>query len=351
MTTTARKQPASKEPFVVDEITLDGQQIRVQSVNLPLKSVKLDPRNPRYANTVAIEEASDERSMQERLENLLWEDDDVHALYRQVLANKGLIERIIVRHDGAVAEGNCRTVVYRKLRENFPKDPTWAHIPARVLPEDIGDKHVAILLGEMHVAGKNTWSPFEKAGHVYRLHKEFALNQEEIAQRLRMSKSKVNQLIRAFDVMKNQYLVKYPGPGAIRRFSHFEELFKKPELRDWVIGDDSALEQFVDWVGEGKLGQGIHVRDLVEILNNKRALRALSTSGYPAAKQILEEENPTITSPLFKRMAEMTDAIRKVQLDEIQVLRRTKSSSARRVVRDLQEELARFAEFCGLTDD
>src|SRR5262249_32437384 len=155
----------------------------------------------------------------------------VRDLYRQVLINKGLVERIIVRPNGTVVEGNCRTVVYRKLLQKHPRDPARREIPAPMLPADIGAKDVAILLGEMHVAGKNTWSSFEKAGHVYRLHEEFALTQDEIAQRLRMSKSKVNQLIRAFGVMKNKFLPKYPGPTSSRKFSYFEELFKKPQLR------------------------------------------------------------------------------------------------------------------------
>lgn len=345
-----RKQVANAEPLIVDEITLDGQKIQVQSVNLPLAKVKLDPRNPRYANTVATEKLQSGPKLQERIEEILWEDSDVRELYQQIYANKGLIERIIVRHDGTAAEGNCRTVVYRKLHEKYPKEPAWMTIPARVLPEDIGDRYVAILLGEMHVAGKNTWSAFEKAGHIYRLHQDFALSQEEIAKLLRMSKSKINQLIRAFDVMRNRYLVRYPGPGGIRKFSHFEELFKKPELREWALADEAAVDKFVSWVGDNKLPQGVHVRDLPDILNDTRAVKALSLDGHAAAMKVLEEENPALTSVLFRRMVEMTDAIKKVQLDEIQLLRRSKNETARRILRDLRGELQRFAEFCGLEE-
>jgi hypothetical protein len=349
MTRRQAARQASVEPVVVDEITLEGQQVRVQSVDLPLAKVKLDPANPRYANTFASESPTkNDARLQARLEEYLWADSDVHGLSRQIVANGGLIERIIVRHDGTVVEGNCRTVVYRKLHEENPKDRTWASIPARVLPEDIGDKNVAILLGEMHITGKNTWSAFEKAGHVYRLHKDFALSQEEIAQRLRMSKSKVNQLIRAFDVMKNRYLAKHSGAGAIHKFSHFEELFKKPDLRDWAQSD--AIDEFVEWVADGRLAQGTQVRDLPQILSNKRSLKALTANGYAAAMKVLEEENPAITSPLFRRMVEMTEAIKRVQLDEIQVVRRSRNETTRRIVRELRAELDRFAEFCGLAD-
>src|SRR5207244_876682 len=92
------------EPLVVDEITLDGKKIQVQNAELPLDNVKLDPRNPRIANTVAIGATETGDALQKKLESLLWEDDDVHDLYRQVLINKGLVERIIVRRNGTAVE-------------------------------------------------------------------------------------------------------------------------------------------------------------------------------------------------------------------------------------------------------
>jgi hypothetical protein len=92
----------------------------------------------------------------------------------------------------------------------------------------------------------------------------------------------------------------------------------------------------------------MHVRDLPDILRDSRAIQALSDDGYAAAMKVLEEENPALTSVLFRRMVEMTEAIKKVQLDEIQLLRRNKNETARRIVKDLRDELGRFADFCGL---
>jgi hypothetical protein len=343
-----RTAPKSPDAVVVDEITLDGKKIRVQNAELPLDQVALDPKNPRIANTVAFSMAENGSTLQRKIEDLLWSDDDVRDLYRQVLVNKGLIERIIVREDGTVAEGNCRTVVYRKLREKFPKDATWRSIPARLLPGDIGDRGIAILLGEMHVAGKNNWSPFEKAGHVHRLHRDYALTQDEIAQRFRMSKSKINQLIRAFDVMKSNFLPKYPGTTSIRKFSYFEELYKKPPLRDWVTSTPGAEDLFVRWVGEGKI-QGLQVRELPSIVANEEATDALTKHGFEAAQRLLAEDNPAVTSKLFRRMIDMTDALRKAQLDDIQRVRKGGGrSNARRIVEDFAEAFDRFAELCGI---
>ncbi len=337
----------SRAPLIVDEITLDGKKIQVRTVDLPIADVRLDPRNPRIANTVQIEPQVAAKR-EKFIEDLLWEDTPVRELYRQVRANKGLIERIIVRADGTVAEGNCRTVVYRKLNEKFPEESAWKMIPARVLPDDIGDRAVSVLLGEMHVAGKNSWSAFEKAGHIYQMHKDFGLTQDEIAQRLRMSKSKVNQLIRSFDAMVNEYLTKFPGPASIRKFSYFVELFKKPALRTWVAEEDHAIEKFSQWVGESRLSKGTQVRDLPAILDNTDALRALEKKGYENARKILEEQNPALKSPLFRRMQEMTDALTTAQLGEIQLARTGGNPEARAIVRGLRDEVKRFADFCGL---
>jgi hypothetical protein len=339
---------ASVAPQIVDEITLDGKRVQVESVDLPLDHVKLDPRNPRIANTVSISISDHGEKLQRKLEELLWQDDDVRDLYRQVLANKGLVERIIVRQDGSVVEGNCRTVVYRKLQQNRPAERHWKLIPARILPHDIADREVAILLGEMHVAGKNTWTPFEKAGHVYSMHSDFALTQDEIAVRLRMSKSKVNQLIRAFDLMKNKFLPKYPGTPSIRKFSYFEELYKKPPLRDWITSGSPNEDLFVDWVGTGKLDQGAQVRDLPSILEDELALKALTEEGFAAAQRVLAEDNPAITSKLFRKMVEMTETLKKAQLEDIQRVRKSGSSKARKIVSELNDSLTHFIELCGV---
>jgi hypothetical protein len=342
---TIQQSPA---PLVVDEITLDGKRVQVQSIDLPLDQVTLDPFNPRIANTFSVGTSDDGSALQLKLEALLWDDSDVRDLYRQVLINQGLIERIIVRQDGRVVEGNCRTVVYRKLREKQPMEACWRNIPARVLPPNIGERDVAILLGEMHVAGKNTWTPFEKAGHVYKMHNEFALVQDEIALRLRMSKSKVNQLVRAFDMMKTKYITKYPGPASSRKFSYFEELFKKPPLREWMSATPGAEDMFVDWIGTGKLDQGVQVRELPAIIDDPDALATLSAEGFLAAQKVLAEDNPVLTSKLFRRMVEMTEALLKAQMDDVQRVRKAKGPKAKRIVLELQESLEHFVELCGI---
>lgn len=333
-------------PELVDEITLEQRRVKVRGIDLPLDEVKLDPTNPRVANTVAVSTFGQGKQLQRQLSELLWEDPDVRALYQAVLANRGLIERIIVRHDGVVAEGNCRTVVYNKLAANYPNDPTWKCIPARVLPDDITDRQVAVLLGELHVGGKNKWSAFEKAGHIYKLSKDFGLTQDEIAKLLKSSKTAVNHSTRAFAAMRENYLVKFPGTTAVHKFSYFIELFKQPDLRDWIARDPTALDDFVQWVGVDKISKGAEVRELTEIVKNESALKAFRDQGYEAARKVLELAQPELTSSLFQLMLDMTVALDAARLDDIQRVRKDKVGSAKKIVRDLKDSLDRFVDLC-----
>lgn len=338
--------PKSSNVELADEITLDQRRVVVRCLDLPLASVKLDACNPRIANTVRTSNLRDGPKLQQQLADLLWQDPDVHALYQQVKQNHGLIERIIVRPDGVVAEGNCRTVVYNRLAAAFPDDSMWKSIPARVLPDDISERQIALLLGELHVGGKNKWSAFEKAGHIYNMAETHGLTQDEIAKLLKTSKTAVNHSIRAFSAMNERYLPRYGGVGAIYKFSHFLELYKQPDLRAWVGDAPESLDEFVDWVGTEKVAKGTDVRNLVEIIKSGPALAAFRAQGFAAARRVLEQDQPELTSELFQLMVEMTEALDASRLPDIQRVRQDKIGSAKRIVRNLKESLDRFIDLC-----
>jgi hypothetical protein len=330
----------------VDEIVLGGVKVQVRGQEVPLDRVVLDRENPRLANTVAMASSASGEDVQRKLADTLWADPDVHTLYHAVKDNGGLIERIIVRSNFVVAEGNCRTVVYRKLREKFPADPRWQTIPARVLPADITDRQIAILLGELHVGGKNKWSAFEKAGHIHELAMRHGLVQDEIAKLLRTSKTAVNHNIHAFGALKHRYMPQYPGTGAVHKFSYFYEAYKDQTLRDWFKDSPDGLERFVRWVGTEKIARGAEVRELRDIVVNARALAAFEEGGRDAARKILEHDRPELTSPLFELMLKMTDALDQARLDDVQRVRKDPSGGAKTIVRNLKETLERFVDLC-----
>lgn len=335
---------------LIDRITVDGREVTLRGQDIPIDKVTLDPSNPRLANSILADLGGAEADeVQKMLEETLWSDPNVRELYRQVQVNRGLTERVIIREDGTVVEGNCRTVVYRRLHKQFPKDDTWQKLPARVLPAQITDREVAILQGEMHVAGKITWSSFEKAGHVFSMHNDHMMTQDEIATRLRMSKSKVNQLIRAFETMQVKYLKRYPGAASVHKFSYFEEFFKNPLLRARTSKDPELVDKFVDWVGTGKIPEGKHVRQLPEILENKHAAKALERGGFIPAVKVLESDNPALTSSLYRAMEKATLELRDASAMDIDELRNG-NQAAIRLVDELSNALHSFRELAGLNE-
>jgi hypothetical protein len=45
-------------------------------------------------------------------------------------------------------EGNCRVVCVESLN-------SWKKVPARIVPKDVDPRSIAILLSDMHIAGKD----------------------------------------------------------------------------------------------------------------------------------------------------------------------------------------------------
>ena len=68
---------------------------------------------------------------------------------------------------------------YRYLSEKFPKG-NWDRISAFRLP-DISEKKIDVLLGILHVQGKLSLRPYEKAGHIHRLAHDHGLSVEKVA--------------------------------------------------------------------------------------------------------------------------------------------------------------------------
>ncbi len=326
-------------PQMVEEITLGGQSVRLVHEDISVKDAKLDRKNQRIQYFLAY---TGGKADDQELEKKLWEIQDVRALYQSILNNEGLVERIIVQADGTVVEGNCRTVCYRKLHKNYPDEPRWARIPARVLPPDIDPRLLAILLGEMHVAGKNKWDAYEKAAYVYHMNEELGYGLDFLQDHLRSSKATISKLLYAFRLAKEQFLLKYPDPKNVYKFSYFEEFYKK------FKNPDPDLERdFVDWVGTGKLTEGVQVRNLPDIVKHPTARKSLSESGYTAAMRVLEAVDPSYASEFFGAIDWMVDQFHKAPAEDIWAVKDGDEARINKI-KALHQALIEFAELANL---
>jgi hypothetical protein len=256
---------------------------------------------------------------------------EVKALKRDIEQNGGIRERVILQVHGdrlKAIEGNCRKVCLDSLHEKDPKDPRWKTVPARIMPTDVDQKSIAILLSDFHVAGKIHWKVHEKAGQVHQMNKELGMTQDEIAVYLRTSKSTVVRLLHAYGMMVDQFLKlddgKYAVPGENeRKWSYFEEFFKQKALRDELEKNPKFGEEFCHWVGDKRIPEGADVRKLPSILRHSEA-RTQFEAGLPFREvlKIVEAEEPEQGSEFFKLMAKFREACTDVaQVKEILKIR------------------------------
>lgn len=284
----------------------------------PVEKLKLDPKNQRLGYRLRQHKKAPTVSDKE-LHKLLWEIDQVKALQQSVYQNGGLLEDPVVRVDGTVVEGNCRTVVMRELKKKYPEDDRFAAVFVRVLPQNVTEEQIILLLGELHIAGRIGWGAFEEAEYVWKMNKTFGKTYDFLATHLRWSRSKLAQKIAAYEETK-AYLERTGDPKGVNRFSHFEEFMKKKPLRNRLEQEPDFIRKFGQWIFEGKLADSRDVRDLPAILENEDALRKFEKDGIKAARVILHDANPSIASNLYSAIDQASTELETISLQEITAL-------------------------------
>lgn len=301
-------------------LTLQGRQIPLTRMMVPVESLELDPRNPRIQFLVGQRAGL---VGDKELDELLWEKDRVKLLAQSILQNGGVLEPLIVQRSGKnyrVREGNLRTVASRHLIGQNPNTSEFQMVPAMVFDGTLTEEDLAVLLADMHVAGKIRWDAYEQAKHVYDLFHLYGKPYEWLSNHLRMSKGKIRELLAAYKAT-SEFLQEYPTPGNVRKYSFFAELMKKRELRDRFEVDPQFKQQFHSWLAEDKLNDARQVRSLDSILANQEAEKELNLKGYDAASKVLMRDDPTLESDLFWAVKNATEKLKAAPVSDIQDLK------------------------------
>jgi len=297
---------------------LDGQTFTVKRVLWKVADLKLDPKNPRLGFKLRIHKKGMPATDKE-LHEMLWDIDQVKDLYQDIYQNGGLLEDPFIRDNGVVVEGNCRTVCLRELCEQDPKDTRFQRVYVRVLPTNVTDDQIMILLGAIHIAGRIEWRAFDQAEYVWQMNTKYGKSYDFLINLLRWSRSKLSQKIAAYGECKN-YMDRTADPQGINRFSHFEEFMKKKELRDKREADPTFMKQFGDWVLEGKFPDAKDVRHLPGILGNEEANKKFIKAGIREAQKVLSASNPSLESNLYLTVDQAVVELENISLAEITAL-------------------------------
>jgi hypothetical protein len=333
----AKSAPAS------GHIYIEGVAIAVERRDMPIADVVLDPGNPRIQHAVHRKMNGGASLNQIQLRDLILEQPGVSDLFKAIRDNRGLIEPIYIRSDGRVIEGNCRAASTMRLHEANKTDALWQHVPVFVVPK-ITDRQVAVLQGQFHVAGKNKWRAYEKAGHLHAMRTELKMDAKSIARALGMQERVVSRLLEAYKTMRDKLLPKIKDRRGLERWSHVEEFYKNKDLEDFRKSE-SNIDEFVTLVVNNKLKHGAQVRKLPKILKHERAAKVLKKDGFEAALGVVGKVDPTADSVVFRKVKDLTDLLRGLESTELQRVRQERKPQ--KLLRELSvaiQTVARMAE-------
>ena len=275
-----------------DFIIVQGRQIPYVRTMIGVDQLELDPKNPRIQFLVGQKAGMVSET---ELDELLWAKDSVKALAQSIYQNGGVYEPLIVQrnaHKMRVREGNSRTVASRHLAAQYPNDSRFMTVPAMMFDVNLTEEDLAVLLADMHVAGK------------------------------------IKELLGAYQAT-SEFLHLFPAQINIRKYSFFAELMKKKELRDRFDIDPQFKQKFHKWLVDDKLTDSKQIRSLEAVLANKEAEEELERNGYDAAAKVLMRDDPSLESDLFWAIKNATQKLNSAPASDIQDL---KAGNAQKII-------------------
>jgi hypothetical protein len=342
---TSAVSPTSQPQAVLlgETLIIEGEAIQVEHRKMALKDVCLDASNPRIQHAVkritkngAVDQAD--------LRNLILDLPGVADLFKSIRDNGGLLEAIYVSPDGRIIEGNCRAASYLKLNGISPKDIRWQTIPAVFVP-NISERQVAILQGHYHVAGKNKWLAYEKAGHLHTMHTRLKMDAKTIARTLGMHERDVIRDLKAYETMTEKLLPEVKSGNGLDKWSFVQELYKRKDLEEYRAKPGN-VDDFVSMVVNKKLKKGADVRKLAKVLSHSSAVKVLKKQDIESAMAVVGKADPTADSRAFRKLKETTGLLQRLPNKELQRLRENEKS--RVILQDLYAAVKDVAKAAGV---
>jgi hypothetical protein len=316
---------------------------------VPVEKLRLDPDNVRFRHL-------DKVMTSEEIQEYIWNEPDTKVLFKQITASGGLSEPPYVTADYLVKEGNRRVVCLWKANElqkigqldgKLPKD-AFEKVQVNVFEEGISPEEVDVLLARWHVTGKKEWDALNQANHIWKMYNERGVSFERIRDLVGMSKGQVIQKCKAYE-----YTIEYmkaTGDHEIKKYSFFEEMYKKRELREWVQKNPTSLKRFYGWVKDEKfnVSGAKDVRRLPEILNDEQALAAFDakTGNMERALFELQKKNPAISSSTFKAIEDAIYSLHTMPRHEYEAI--PEKEAEVRMLKTLHKEIEKIFDRLGI---
>lgn len=331
-------------------IIIDNRSIKYDIEELDIYSVDYYFDNPRI--NYIISKYTPEKINNELIERTLLRKESTRELIHSIKENGGLFEPIIVL-GSKVIEGNTRPCAYRTLYSKT-KDIRWKFIKAQVFKEAVSSKEIFAILSNYHIKGKTPWDPYEKAACINKMIEQ-GQSIEEVAKAVGSNKAKVLSMLKAYQAMREKYLSKFEdkqeqtinNTEELKKYSYFEALFVNKNLAERAGQTPEFVDQFAEWVSEGRIPKAQDVRELHNILDNKKARKKFSDyppdTAYDEAKESLYWNKPDKVDGFYKKVDQFRELISEANVNRIKD-EVTNNPNMKNVIRLCFRDLQKFCK-------
>ena len=289
-----------------ETLLIRGVEIPVLTTTLRQDTLRFFVDNPRVYSVLRKDGTAE--PSQEEIQAKLLDMDHVKELVQDIKRDGGLTDPIIVR-DGTleVLEGNSRLAAYRHLVNLDPIK--WGMIKVRLLPKDMDEKLILALLGQYHLKGKTAWPPFEKAGFLYRQHKNHDIPVDQLALEVGETRQKVAHMVRVYEFMIDN------DQDEKARWSYYDEYLKSRFIKKVRDEDEKFDRLIVEKINSGEIARAIDVRDKLPVICKapRKRLKSFTTGGinfeeaYDCAVEAGADSTPYAKLAKFRKWLAMQE--------------------------------------------
>lgn len=318
-------------------------------ISVDLDQLILDPNNYRFVDNKNYKPIGEEMLADERIQSRTFsfvtgeKRQGIRDLITSFKENGYLsVDQIQVKplanNKYLVLEGNRRISALKALRTDYLNHldigkldkSIFSNVPV-VTYSDNSESDFYVLTGLKHIEGNKKWPTVNQAQLVSDLVNKYNLSEDEVISKLGTSKIKVRRYIRTLSLIRQYVESDYGDQFTSDMYSIFEEIIKRPSIKDWIKWDDDLkkatntrnLERLFSWLSreeirdddldeEGNeiiktreriITKAFDVRELGSFIEDPKAVAEMEKSGNINAGYL---SNGQILTDKFNRSIELS---------------------------------------------
>lgn len=251
-----------------------------KTITKHLNRLLLDPNNYRFIDRpdykIVENDEIQEARIQQRTSLFLTgkNNENIEDLINSFMTNGILkqdpIQVKALNDDFIVIEGNRRTATLKYLYERFKQGLdvgilTESDFKSIEIIEHQNDdpKLELIAMGIHHISGKKRWSPINQTRLIQDLLQKYGMTEENVCNSLGITKHNLRRSMRTLALIERYKNSDFGDQFETNKYSIFEEIIKKTELKTWLEWDD-VYRKPSNVINEEKLYSWISREELIE---------------------------------------------------------------------------------------